>query len=416
MQHHCESTNKAMVQSRPPLPRKNVIVGLAPDNKCCVETLPDELLEEIFALVVFGVKEDQRAKVAMKLAHVSSHWRSFVMGIPQFWIHITITCIFDPDVLDQILSLHAHKPLDISIYYPDSVPHNGSLRFWKLIHMVAQQMFQCRQLRIKTTGSNYQLIYKAFSNITNAPRLKFLELIRTDRDPSIPASFPAFNLNLEVVPQVHVREVLWEPTAGLYVSAHELHLRGADAAWLGILRDANRQRQRRMITYLPFGWSTVSHLDISTLFDLKVEGDQAINIFFNSPSFGDTLETLELATLSEYGWHRLDTLFRHSVERFKDVKQLTLSNMPFDEMAFIMPPFLQAFPALKHLAFVAPGSEPSEEFLYHYGVLTRAIPRITYNDTEIVKSEEVLRRMNDMIAEVRRVKQSLIRSRCVIVP
>ncbi len=295
-----------------------------PAASCSIETLPHELLEEVFAHFVFCAEKPRRARLAMRLAHVSKQWRSFVMALPSFWTQITVSTIIDADVLDRIFQLHAHKPLDISVDFPEPVPLNASLRFWKIILAVARQLDRCRQLSIRTAGFNYQLIYKAFHNPSYAPHLEYLELIRTEA---------------------------------------------------------------LVISYTPIGWSTALRLDTSALLNLKVEGDHSISLFSHQMAF-KTLESIEFTSLSEYAWSGLVGLFRRSSGMFGAVKLLKLSRMPYDA-ELIDARFLDAFPALDHLDFLAPALQPSFEFLEYYKRLAETIPRITFNNDDVLELHRI---------------------------
>lgn len=351
----------------------------------CIETLPHELLEEIFAHFVFCADGGRRARLAMRLAHVSKRWRSFVMALPSFWTQITVSTIIDADVLGRIFLLHGHKPLDISVDFPEPIPLNASLRFWKIILTVARQIGRCRQLSIRTAGFNYQLIYKAFLNPSYAPHLEYLELIRTDRDPTISASFPSVKFDPNVLSRVHINGILWETAMHAPAGAYQLHLKDTDAAWLGVPRGMSVQAL--IISYTPIGWSTALRLDTSALLSLKVEGDQSISLFSHQMAF-KTLESIEFTSLSEYAWSGLVGLFRRSSGMFAAVKQLKLSRMPYD-IELIDARFLDAFPALDRLDFFAPARQPTIEFLEYYKRLAETIPRITFNHDDVLELHRI---------------------------
>ncbi|KAF8639375.1 hypothetical protein AX17_001531 [Amanita inopinata Kibby_2008] len=352
----------------------------AENNKCWIDILPNELLAEIFFLFVFSVEKSRRAKVAMRLAHVGREWRSFAMGLATFWSQITVSTIFDADILHLLFQLHSHRPLDITIDYPKDIPINATLRFWKIILSVANQMSKCRQLRIKTTGSNFQLIYKAFLSPCDAPRLEYLELIRTDRDQSISACFPAVKFVPEVLLQVHVNGVFWETALHAPVGVQQLHLKDTDAAWLGV-PPCGVSLQSLTISYTPIGWSTGLKLDTSALVSLKVEGDSSLTLFSHNIAF-NTLQYLEVAALSDHAWAGLVGSFRRSMGMFGAVKHLKLSYMS-PEWQWVDARFLEAFPVLEVLEFFVPGYVPSSDFLGHYRALMDALRRIMVNGIDI---------------------------------
>ena len=358
----------------------------SPSAICCIENLPHELLEEIFVHFVFCTDKARRARLAMRLAHVSKQWRSFVMALPSFWTQITVSTIIDAEVLDRIFQLHGHKPLDIAVDFPEPVPLNASLRFWKIILTVARQIGRCRQLSIRTAGFNYQLIYKAFLNPSYAPHLEYLELIRTDRDPTISASFPSVKFDPNVLSRVHINGILWETAMHAPAGAYQLHLKDTDAAWLGVPRGMSVQAL--IISYTPIGWSTALRLDTSALLSLKVEGDQSISLFSHQMAF-KTLESIEFTSLSDYAWSGLVGLFRRSSGMFATVKVLKLTRMPYD-IELIDSRFLDAFPALSHLDFFAPTRQPTVEFLEYYKRLAETIlPRITFNNDDVLELYQI---------------------------
>ncbi|KAK2467461.1 hypothetical protein APHAL10511_000316 [Amanita phalloides] len=307
------------------------------------------------------------------------------MALPNFWTQITVSSIIDAEVLNRIFQLHAHKPLDITLDFPNPIPVNASLRFWKIILTVARQMDRCRRLSIRTAGFNYQLIYKAFLNPSYAPHLEYLELIRTDRDPSISASFPSVKFDPNVLSRVHISGILWETAMHTPAGAYQLHLKDTDAAWLGVPRGMSVQAL--IISYTPIGWSTALRLDTSALLSLKVEGDQSISLFSHQMAF-KTLENIEFTSLSDYAWSGLVTLFRRSSGMFGAVKLLRLSRMPYD-IELIDARFLDAFPALEHLDFNAPGRQPNGEFLEYYKRLTESISRITFNGADVLELHRI---------------------------